>query len=788
MTEKRSPREVLTRVYARAEKDSLIAAVAVAGEPHIVRGGKVELQIVRGDTAGIEGQIAGSQTPVLRRTIRRLLPAGRTEVSFPLAKIPLGDWCIRAVFTDRHGRRCPTRVVQHRLADRPEWFGSAEGTSRTVPPPWTPLRSAARRGGFSVACWGRTYEFDRDSCIRQILSDGIRLLAGPIRWVGKINGRKLGRLRGSLHCLERARDRVVLSQELTGNGVTLDVQLEMEFDGMLRVDCELSARKPAQVQALALEIPLRAEIATHFYQYRGRVGDDRAFGRVPARGFSKGFRPFVWLGNEERGLSWFAESEENWFHADSSRAITLRRERNAVVLRLHLVSTPVDVVASDGADWPYSDRKPPLVRRLRYAFGLQATPVKPVEKDAWDHRIFCVAIDPAIAVPGKHSLDIPLAELDRLAEAGVRTIVMFESWTDIEAHARTTHGRKLRRLVRACHERGMKILLYFGFLFSELAPEWRDFGARCVVLPRTGWSLLHFPPQPIQPAWRVCLRSAWQDFLVDGIARVMDEYDIDGVYLDGTAQSYACRNALHGCGVVRKDGSIGPTFPIFSVRSAMRRIYSAVRSRKPDGQVNVHNSTCMTIPTLAWATSTWDGEQFAGLKRGADASQFLPLDSFRVEFMGHQWGVPAEFLCYGKPLTYKEAWALSLLHDVPVRAHGRKGDLDLLSAIWKVMDGFGRKEAQWVPYWRNADFVKTSPTGVQASLYIHPRNGVLAVVSNLTSKSAVANLRFDPSRPALPQSEAVARDALTQELLRMHDGVVRFRLRSLEWRLVWVAG
>ena len=51
-------------------------------------------------------------------------------------------------------------------------------------------------------------------------------------------------------------------------------------------------------------------------------------------------------------------------------ALSVRREGDRVVLRLHLVegSRPID-------------------RELRYTFGFQATPVKRPEKDVWDYRI-----------------------------------------------------------------------------------------------------------------------------------------------------------------------------------------------------------------------------------------------------------------------------------------------------------------------------------------------------------------------------------------------------------------
>ena len=66
------------------------------------------------------------------------------------------------------------------------------------------------------------------------------------------------------------------------------------------------------------------------------------------------------------------------------------------------------------------------------------------------------------------------------------------------------------------------------------------------------------------------------------------------------------------------------------------------KKHNPAGLVNVHQSTYMGIPTLAWATSYWDGEQFTS-QEGLFVQEVLPLGAFRSEFMGHQWGIPAEF-------------------------------------------------------------------------------------------------------------------------------------------------
>jgi len=378
---------------------------------------------------------------------------------------------------------------------------------------------------------------------------------------------------------------------------------------------------------------------------------------------------------------------------------------------------------------------------------------------------------------------MPPELLDRLDDAGVRTVIVFEHWTDWEAHYVTTHTRILRKIISDCHERGMQVLLYFGFLLSERAPEFPGLGETALVRPKTGWSIFHYPPQPVQVAWRVCQNSAWQDFVPHGVAHVMEELGVDGVYLDGTSHAYACRNLAHGCGVLRRDGSIAPTYPIFATRSAMRRLYAAIKSRRPSGQVNTHNSADMVTPGLGFATSTWDGEQFAGLKAGTPAEQFLPLDMFRTEFMGRQWGVPAELLCYvGQPLQFRQAWALSIIHDVPVRAmlDADATDLDLNAAIWRAMDTFGRKQARFRGYWENGDEVRVEPTGAFASIYTHATNGCLLAIANLAARAQTVRVHL----PRLADDHWIATDALTGRALRRRGEGLALRLASLDFALV----
>jgi hypothetical protein len=132
---------------------------------------------------------------------------------------------------------------------------------------------------------------------------------------------------------------------------------------------------------------------------------------------------------------------------------------------------------------------------------------------------------------------------------------------------------------------------------SDIAPEWNKYHDQCLVLPRTG----DYQRQPKQTAYMVCYQSAWQDFLADGIDKMMERFGIDGVYLDGTSEPWGCANTRHGCGYKKPDGSIGATYSFFATREMMRRIYTIVKRHNPKGQVNVHrvHSRKVVVP-VGW--------------------------------------------------------------------------------------------------------------------------------------------------------------------------------------------
>jgi hypothetical protein len=653
-------------------------------------------------------------------------------------------------------------MAQDRKADKPEWAGNRIGVSGEVIPPWTPLRI----DGESLRCWGREYVFGRNPLPQRVMTAGRSVLAAPIRIAGRAGGQTLEWQAKEPGFISRSPAKATWRYRGTAGELTLDVRVEVEFDGMMRVEVQIGP-KGAALDDLMLEIPVRAENARYIHYSAVNWGgsDARGTGGDTWEWHSR-FLPYVWFGDEERGLAWFAESDEGWRLRDPDHAITVEKGQGIATLRVHFV-----------------DAATVLAHPLSLTFGLQATPVKPVpasyERTAHIWHGAHYGMENAAAPDGDGTL------LDYLWRQGVRTIVFHQTWTEYYGLPITRdNGAALKRLSDACHKRGLKLLLYFGYGLADIAPEGKRYHDEMAVVPLIRWTGGRGAADAFDA---FCTRSAYADFLIWGMDKLISEYDIDGVYFDGTSEPFRCQNREHGCGYVNDEGELRPTYPIFAARELMRRAYTLFRARKKDSIINVHMSANLTIPTLSFADSYWDGEQFESLQYGQRAPlEVLPLDKFRAEFMGKQWGLAAEFLVYEKrPFTTEQALAFTMLHDVLVRPLDTGERLRLISRIWKAREDFGVDRARWFGYWQANSPARSDQQGIVVSLHSRPRRGALLVVSNLGARRARARIRLDLAALGLP-ADTEAADALTGEKIRLSTATLSFPLESMGWRMVWV--
>ncbi|NPV46932.1 MAG: hypothetical protein HPY69_08230 [Armatimonadetes bacterium] len=800
------------RLYGRALADEEIAALYKAGETHYIRGlrspprllslwlrpmptvGKLVVDLAFRNLAeavpepGALVELAPAEgPPVHTARVARLDHEGRGWVELPTGDLRPGQYTVRARLTSPDEPLpdvADAAAVWTKSGGKPWWLAPTPGPTEVVPRPWPPLAVSDSGDTRTVACWNRRYLFRGAPFPVAVESAGAALLARPIRLRLRTDRGTGVWVAGGLRVKEQSPSHVVLETQARGAGLALTGRTTVEYDGMVRVDWRITPQEARELQELVCEIPLRADIARYWYYYpdRSRSWEDHRPGSLPADAVRIPFNPTIWLGDETRGLQWFTEHDADWLPADREGAVTVTRDGDAVLLKLHLIGRPVALDPASAATSPGGQA---AVGSLAYTFGFQATPVKPVTRDAWDLRSSTLYTSVySVAEPGPDGT----CGLDRIAAAGVKTLSLMD-WTNILCYNQPTEPDKLRHFVQECHKRGIQVLVYFGFQISDAAPEfaeWMDQVANWYEPRRYSYDsgLDNYPPKPTQTVYRVCYQSAWADFVVAGAARCMDEFGVDGVYLDGTGCPLPCYNPYHGCGPVAGDGTAHPRTTFFATRRMMQRLYAEIMSRNPNGQINLHNSSFMTMPSMAFATSCWDGEQLSTTP-DRPMPERMPLDYFRTEFMGHQWGVAQEFLDYVLPYPFATEWGLTLLHDVPIRPYMYEEQYDLTSRLWRLMDEFGRRQAQWLPYWSNTDAVSVEPRGAYASLYRHPRNGVLVVVMNYTTQAAAVRASLQTARLGLP-ADAQARDGLTGELWPIQEGRLELPLEPLGWKAIWV--
>lgn len=905
-------------------------------------------------------------------------------MSLTRSQTPPGKLMLRAAVTNR---RTQQQLIQERTLEsplHPIWLGTKEGLTEIVPAPWTPVVVK----GSDVYCWGRKYRFSNGPLPSAVLTRERSILAQPIALTGRINGQPLQWQGRPARCLQKHPAAARLQGQARSGPLQLSGEMTIEFDGMIRCDLQLTPLLgKAQIQELTLEIPLRPEHARYLYHFPGRWGSVFNAGYLPQEGWQSPFKPYVWLGDEDRGFSWFCESDQNWHPLDNKTALTIERTPQATILKCHLIAQEIS-----------------LDKPLTYTFGFQATPVKQPEKTVWDYRIthygqyglekqpavisgqirypaaghirceegtfecwYRVAVDSendiplsqrkypqnreifsviwstggqgtnaglywngtsqglvawarhngvvtdnphtnqvwkagqwrhvaltwdkqwlrlyldgqliaetpnqgflpkapleqaeiriggdgALATidevrilsvarapvvpqgpfqpdeqtllldhfedygqegktraaakpvgvadlglrfgPGKFGLAptweperLGESRLEQLARLGVRTICFHEHWTPYQSYPRPVEEDRprLKSLVEGLHQHHMNLLLYMSRQFADICPEWELHQEEFLLVPRGGF----YTRQPPQKAYNGCWNSPFKDFALYYLAQTLDEFGHDGWYLDGPEWPQPCANRAHGCGYQAPDGSWRPTWDIFATRDFMKRLYILTRQRKPEGQLNVHNSTVMVMPTLSWATSTWDGEHLDAISAPVKILDILPMDAFRTEFMGRQWGLAPEFLVYdGRPYYAKDVLAYTLLHGVLIRPSTQDA-LERLSALWRVHDEFPFSQGQMEGYWKNGDIIRIagSPSGaltdelgqpnLYATIWTLPRRGALIVISNLTDADAEAQITLNLAQLGL-SPKARLWDALTKEIIPHQQG--KFALPVASWR------
>ena len=503
-----------------------------------------------------------------------------------------------------------------------------------IPKPYIPLRAESNHLNHTVHISERDYTFGADGMITSLISQGHELLAAPIRIVAQEDGHpsewdnNYPENESESFIQSRSDEKIVICGAKQSERFIIDTCNTVDYDGNIDIDLKLMTRgltvaqgfgvadiKPLQyiLDKLWIEIPLKKDVCTLFHMYENsdmKYADGTvrpktnmsSSGKVPDKSVAMPFKPVLWLGNEERGICWFAENNRYWQPEDLDSAMELIYEDDALVLRIRLLD-------SHPRAWVGNPEKGnELYHPIDFHFGFHITPVKEFPKQPYIHNAF--HLDCGFKIKGNY-IDFLNDEnrFDRLVEKGVTTLVLHEKWNKSQNWFELSEftANQLRYICDECHKRGIKVLPYFGYELSGMSPVWSELKDKVAIKRQNdvygGWWRV-----PFQREYVVCYNSEYADLFIDGITNLMDTYHIDGVYLDGTAFPYYCEDVNHGCGWYDYDGNLHGSFPLKAVRRLFKRLYDVVTSR--GGQINAHTHGMMNYTAAPYIHQFWLGEIF----------------------------------------------------------------------------------------------------------------------------------------------------------------------------------
>lgn len=352
-------------------------------------------------------------------------------------------------------------------------------------------------------------------------------------------------------------------------------------------------------------------------------------------------------------------------------------------------------------------------------------------------------------------------------------VYFHESWTELEGLPYTgKYQQQLTDLVKRAHKAGLKVILYTGAVISEFAEETFHYLDECAVEPlAVGYWRTATEPQL---CYYHSLTGQWQNMMLYKLDKLIREYDIDGLYFDGSFCPPEDKNRWHGAGYSDEKGNLQFTTPIFGYRQWAQRLRKMVDEIKPGFQLDVHVAGILPA-SMSYADSLWTGEQYlmiADAFHGGVLQKCFTLDAFRANCTGRQFSLHADYLTYPKKKQWRldNAQTFSLLHGIPIR---EEQDIKLTRAMLQV--GLDIFSPDWRPYYLNGKELETSSPDVKLS-YFKGKNGQwLIIVANLGNTEGVFDVKFKAPIPNMPIGQSM-RSVEDGKFLGKFDGSLKIPL------------
>ena len=603
---------------------------------------------------------------------------------------------------------------------RLRWLDSTIGIEDTPTGGYPPLAVEGRR----IECLGRTMVFGDTGLpariqsrfsenVDSILDSGGRdILAAPMQMVVETAGGAAAWANAQARVIASTAGSAVLQAHAANGALELTVDAKMEFDGYTTFNVAIAAAEATDVADIRLEIPLRRDVAAYMMGIGHRGGRRAASWEWEWN--EDQANNSLWIGDVNAGLYCALKGPEDVWELCNLKAVGLpeswANQGQGGCTVTEEAEDRVMVRAFSGS------RRLLPGQSVSFRFAILPTPLKALDADHWNQR-YCHE---------NHLRTQP----EEAAELGARIVNIHQGRGPnpyINYPFRTADA--IRDYVDRAHAIGIKVKLYYTIreLSNHVYEMWalRSLGdevfldgpgfrlaAQCfpedVDRQANGWAWLqehlgdHFVPAWHQPLddgdWDAAIAtqglSRWHNYYLEGLAWLIREVGIDGIYLDGIGYD----------------------------REVMKRVRRAMDKAKPGCLIDFHSGNnfskeygwssgaCQYLEHFPYLDSLWFGEGF-----DADSAP----DYWLVEMSGIPFGLFSEMLQNGG-----NPWR-GMLYGMSNRLHWA-GDP---RPIWQLWDEFGIEQARLLGYWSASCPVQTNHPDILATVYARDDRALIAVAS-----------------------------------------------------------
>jgi len=658
------------------------------------------------------------------------VPRGRVQslwfgVDVPSDAIPgeyQGTVTIQPKNTEPTEIKLVLTVTDHQLEDRGDgelwrhsrirWLNSTVGMDDQPIPPYTPL--VVRDNTInSLSC---QVQLDSSGLPAQIQCGKQALFSAPMRFVVEEAAGSKALVGNELKLVQQSVGTVAWESENAGKPLAFQCKASMEYDGRLAFRLTCRAAKPIEVQDIRLELPVRREIAPYFMGI-GRKGGLRPREWAWKWGGQVYYDSF-WTGDvsaglqcELRGASYCGPMVNLYWSMGQLQPPDSwsNGERGGCKF-----SESGDTVLFQAYSGP---RKLEANQPITFEFALLPTPVKPLDTAGHFRQRYY------------HSYE----SVEKISETGAN-IVNLHHANELNPFINYPFlaTEKLRAYVKDAHQRGMKVKLYYTVreLTNHVAEIWflRSLGHEVLAPgPRAGYPWLrehliddyapawydYLPSGDVSAALVTSGASRWLNYYVEGLRWLVENIEIDGLYLDDVSYD----------------------------RQTLKRIRRVLNGR-PGCLIDLHSNTGFShqpanqyLEFFPYIDQLWFGESF-----NYDESP----DYWLVEISGIPYGLMGEMLQDGG-----NKWR-GMLYGMTARMPWC-GDPRM---IWELWDDFGIADARMIGYWDPTCPVRTDTPDVLATAYVRPGKTLIALAS-WAKETAQCRLKLDWNALGLDPAKAV---------------------------------